>query len=66
MEPPLVGSPLGRDAEPAWLLQPGAVLSIGGCVSTPGVGAVLAREAVVITDAGHEVLTTHSDGPLAD
>jgi Xaa-Pro aminopeptidase len=66
MEPPLVGSPLGGDAEPAWLLQPGAVLSIGGCVSTPGVGAVLAREAVVITDAGHEVLTTHSDGPLAD
>ncbi len=63
MEPPLVG--LGRDTESTWTLRPGMVLSVGGRVSSPGVGAVLARDAVLITDAGHEVLTTHADGPLA-
>jgi Xaa-Pro aminopeptidase len=65
MEPPLVGSGLGGDHEWAWTLRPGMVLSVGGYVGAPGVGGVLAREAVLITDAGHEVLTTHSHGPLA-
>ena len=65
MEPPLVGSGLGQDTESAWTLRPGMVLSIGGYLWSAGVGGVLAREAVLITEAGHEVLTTHSDGPLA-
>jgi Xaa-Pro aminopeptidase len=65
IEPPLVGSGLGRDVESAWTLRPGMVLSVGGYLWARGVGAVLAREAVLITDAGREVLTTHSDGPLA-
>lgn len=64
MEPPLVGPGPGH-AESAWTLRPGMVLSVGGDVWSPGVGGVLAREAVLITEAGHEVLTTHSDGPLA-
>jgi Xaa-Pro aminopeptidase len=65
LEPPLVGSGLDGDTASAWTLRPGTVLSIGGHVYSPRVGAVLAREAVLITDSGHEVLTTHAQGPLA-
>jgi Xaa-Pro aminopeptidase len=65
MEPPLVGSRLGSNAESAWTLRPGMVLSVGGYLWASGVGGVLARDAVLITDDGREVLTTHSDGPLA-
>ncbi|HWC38925.1 MAG TPA: M24 family peptidase [Acidimicrobiales bacterium] len=65
MEPPLVGSGLDSETASPWTLRPGTVLSIGAHVSSPGVGAVLAREAVLITDTGHEVLTTHAQGPLA-
>jgi Xaa-Pro aminopeptidase len=65
MEPPLIGSGPGGDTESGWTLRPGMVLSVGGYVEAPGVGGVLAREAVLITDAGHEVLSTHSHGLLA-
>jgi Xaa-Pro aminopeptidase len=65
VEPPLVGSGLDRDTESTWTLHPGMVLSVGGYIWSPGVGGLLAREAVLITEAGHEVLTTHADGPLA-
>jgi Xaa-Pro aminopeptidase len=65
VEPPLVVSGLDDEAASSWTLRPGMVLSIGGRVSSPGVGAVLAREAVLITDTGHEVLTRHAQGPLA-
>jgi Xaa-Pro aminopeptidase len=39
-------------------LEPGMVLAVTGYVFEPGVGAVFEREAVLITDEGHEVLTT--------
>lgn len=56
-DPPVV-SPQLRDTAAAERLEPGMVLSVTGYVFEPGVGAVFGREAVLITDGGHEVLTT--------
>jgi len=44
-------------------LRPGMVLAVTGYVFEPGVGSVFGREAVLITEDGHEVLTT---SPFAD
>lgn len=56
-DPPVV-SPRLPDTAAAERLEPGMVLSVTGYVFEPGVGAVFGREAVLITDDGHEVLTT--------
>jgi len=56
-DPPVVSDQLRQTAD-AERLEPGMVLSVTGYVFEPGVGAVFGREAVLITDDGHEVLTT--------
>ncbi|MCV7383297.1 M24 family metallopeptidase [Mycolicibacter longobardus] len=56
-DPPVVSAQLPETAA-SERLEPGMVLAITGYVFEPGVGAVFGREAVLITDDGHEVLTT--------
>lgn len=56
-DPPVVSGHLRRTAA-AERLEPGMVLAVTGYVFEPGVGAVFGREAVLITEDGHEVLTT--------
>lgn len=56
-DPPVVSPDLPQTAA-AEQLEPGMVLSVTGYVFEQGVGAVFGREAVLITDDGHEVLTT--------
>lgn len=51
-DPPVVTDALPATAE-AETLEPGMVLAVAGCV-----GAVVQREAVLITSAGHEVLSS--------
>lgn len=56
-DPPVVSDQLPQTAAAA-RLEPGMVLAVTGYVFEPGVGAVFAREAVLITEDGHEILTT--------
>ncbi|MGB3474506.1 MAG: M24 family metallopeptidase [Mycobacterium sp.] len=56
-DPPVVSAHLPRTAA-SGRLEPGMVLAVTGYVFEPGVGAVFGREAVLITEDGHEVLTT--------
>jgi len=56
-DPPVV-SPHLRGTAAAERLEPGMVLGVTGYVWAHGVGAVLGRDAVLITETGHEVLTT--------
>lgn len=56
---PVVSAQLPQTAA-AERLEPGMVLAVTGYVFEPGVGAVFGREAVLITESGHEVLTTTS------
>ncbi|WP_409435202.1 M24 family metallopeptidase [Mycobacterium sp. SMC-14] len=57
LDPPVVSAHLPRTAA-SGRLEPGMVLAVTGYVFEPGVGAVFGREAVLITEDGHEVLTT--------
>jgi Xaa-Pro dipeptidase len=59
-DPPVVSRQLPATAETE-RLDPGTVLALTGYVWQEGLGAVLRRDTVVITDDGHEVLTA---GPL--
>ncbi|RAV03396.1 aminopeptidase P family protein, partial [Mycolicibacter senuensis] len=56
-DPPVVSARLPQTAG-AERLEPGMVLAVTGYVFEPGVGAVFGREAVLITEDGHKVLTT--------
>lgn len=56
-DPPLISPRLPGTAD-AETLEPGMVLAVTGYVWESGVGAVLGREAVLITDDGAKVLTT--------
>lgn len=56
-DPPVVSSRLPRTAAEE-RLDPGMVLAVTGYVWERGIGAVLAREAVLITTDGPEVLTS--------
>ncbi|HET9874240.1 MAG TPA: M24 family metallopeptidase [Mycobacterium sp.] len=56
-DPPVVSAQLPATAAGEHL-EPGMVLAVTGYVFEPGVGAVFGREAVLITDDGHDVLTT--------
>lgn len=56
-DPPVVSGRLPRTAA-AERFEPGMVLAVTGYVFEPGVGAVFGREAVLITEDGHEVLTS--------
>lgn len=56
-DPPVVSAHLPKTAATE-RLEPGMVLAVTGYVFEPGVGAVFGREAVLITEGGHEVLTT--------
>ncbi len=56
-DPPMVSADLPATAA-AERLQAGMVLAVTGYVFEPGIGSVFGREAVLITEDGHEVLTT--------
>jgi len=56
-DPPVISKHLPRTAADEQL-EPGMVLAVTGYVWERGVGAVFGREAVLITDEGHEVLTS--------
>jgi Xaa-Pro aminopeptidase len=56
-DPPVISRQLPATAEREHL-DPGMVLALTGYVWQEGVGAVLHRDTVVITDSGPEVLTT--------
>ncbi|CAJ1508978.1 M24 family metallopeptidase [[Mycobacterium] holstebronense] len=56
-DPPVVSAHLPQTAA-SGRLEPGMVLAVTGYVFEPGVGAVFGREAVLITEDDHEVLTT--------
>ncbi|MEZ0366664.1 M24 family metallopeptidase [Mycobacterium sp. pUA109] len=56
-DPPVVSADLPQTAA-GERLEPGMVLAVTGYVWEHGVGAVFGREAVLITDDGHEVLTS--------
>ncbi|WP_407687248.1 M24 family metallopeptidase [Mycobacterium sp. HUMS_1102779] len=56
-DPPVISQHLPETATRE-RLEPGMVLAVTGYVWEPGVGAVFGREAVLITDDGHEVLTS--------
>ena len=56
-DPPVVSAQLQATAA-AEQLEPGVALAVTGYVFEPGVGAVFAREAVLITEDGHEVLSS--------
>jgi Xaa-Pro dipeptidase len=56
-DPPVISQQLPETAEREQL-DPGMVLALTGYVWQEGVGAVLHRDTVVITDGGPEVLTT--------
>jgi Xaa-Pro aminopeptidase len=56
-DPPVVSALLPRTAAEE-RLDPGMVLAVTGYVWEQGVGAVFARDAVLITSDGPEVLTS--------
>lgn len=56
---PVVSARLPQTAA-AERLQPGMVLAVTGYVFEPGVGAVFGRQPLLITESGHEMLTTSS------
>jgi Xaa-Pro aminopeptidase len=56
-DPPVISQQLPATAEREHL-DPGMVLALTGYVWQEGVGAVLHRDTVVITDSGPQVLTT--------
>jgi Xaa-Pro aminopeptidase len=56
-DPPVISQHLPETAAGEHL-DPGMVLAVTGYVWEQGVGAVFGREAVLITDDGHEVLTS--------
>ena len=66
IEPPLVGTELGEAFEQSWRLAPGMVITLQPYVWQEGVGGILAKETVLITAEGHELLTHLSHGPLGD
>jgi Xaa-Pro dipeptidase len=55
-DPPVISPDLPQTSAAEWL-DPGTVLAITAYVWEPGVGAVYSRDAVLITEAGPEVLT---------
>lgn len=61
-DPPVVCAQLPETAATE-RLEPGMVLAVTGYVWESGVGAVFGRDAVLITDDGHEVLTTAPHWP---
>lgn len=64
-EAPVAGSAPGAAFDARWRLEPGMVLAVEGYVAGP-VGGYLGGETVLVTEDGHEVLSTLSHGPLAE
>jgi Xaa-Pro dipeptidase len=59
MEPPVVGfGGPGPAGEGQVAIEPGMVLAVQACVADPAAGTWFARETIVVTDGGPEVLTT--------
>lgn len=56
-DPPVISPQLPKTAD-GETLEPGMVLAVTGYVWESGIGAVLGREAVLITDDGPEILTS--------
>ncbi|HMD46258.1 MAG TPA: M24 family metallopeptidase [Acidimicrobiales bacterium] len=65
MERPLVGTQVPPDAGATTTLEPGMVLYVTAAVTDRRVGTELAGQTVLVTDAGPQVLSRHSFGPLA-
>lgn len=63
-EAPVAGSALGAAFDARWRLEAGMVLAVEAYVAGPA-GGYLAGETVLITDDGHEVLSTLGHSPLA-
>ena len=63
-EAPIAGSSLGPTFDARWRLDPGMVLGIEAFVGGAE-GGYLGLETVLITQSGHEVLSTLGHGPLA-
>lgn len=61
-EAPVAGSTLGASFDARWRLDPGMVLAVEGWVAGAD-GGYLGGETVLITDDGHEVLSTLGHGP---
>lgn len=66
IEPPIIATPLGEGVERSWKLAPGMLITLQPYVWQKGVGGILAKETVLITAAGPELLTALPHGPLAD
>ncbi|MCU1459910.1 MAG: aminopeptidase family protein [Actinomycetia bacterium] len=64
VEAPIAGSKLGPEFDRQWTLGPGTVLEVQAYVAGVA-GGYLGLETVLITDDGHEVLSTLTHGPLA-
>jgi len=65
VEAPIAGSSLGKDFDAQWRLEPGMTLEVQAYTAGPA-GGYLGLETVLITDDGHEVLSTLSHGSLGD
>jgi Xaa-Pro aminopeptidase len=62
VEPPIVGAGVGA----ASVLAPDTVLAVTGWVAEEGVGGVLERDLVLVTDGDPQVLTASGRGPAGE
>jgi Xaa-Pro aminopeptidase len=62
VEPPIVGAGVGA----ASVLAPDTVLAVTGWVAEDGVGGVLERDLVLVTDGDPQVLTASGRGPAGE
>ena len=65
-EPPVIGLDQGRDLDQEWVMQPGMVLVLQPYVWREGVGGVLSKETILITEDGCRRLSNFPYGPLSD
>ena len=64
-EPPIAGTGLGDETESRMELEQGMAVVLQPYVWRRGAGGFWAKETLLITDTGHERLTTLAHGPLA-
>ncbi len=62
VEPPIIGAGVGASG----VLAPGTVLAVTGWVGEEGVGGVLERDLVLVTDGDPQVLTDDGRGPAGE
>jgi Xaa-Pro aminopeptidase len=65
VEAPIAGSDLGKEFDAQWRLEPAMTLEVQA-YTAGRVGGYLGLETVLITDDGHEVLSTLSHGNLLE